>query len=317
MYKNTSINYINPYLLLFYKKILDFYSRNMYTNKQISLESELLLLFYDKIRKGVLLMNKKLLSLVGAGLLAVSALIAGCGGQSANDDKVLKVATTADFAPFEFQGEQDGQEQYQGFDMDLIRAIGKEMGMKVEIQNSSFDGLIPSLETNKVDAVISGMSINPEREAKVSFSDPYYTSGLTIIVNKDNNTIHGLKDLEGKRIAVQIGTTGATEAAKIKDAKLSVLDVSSNTFLELKAGNVDAVINDRPVNDYYIATTKDDTVKQVGPVLSSEQYGIAMKKGNTELVKKVNEALKKLHENGEYNKIYEKWFGKTPENPQN
>lgn len=254
-------------------------------------------------------MNKKLLSLLGAGLLAVSTFIAGCGGQ-ADNEKVLKVGTAADFAPFEFKGEK---EEYQGFDMDLIRAIGKEMGMKVEIQNSRFDGLIPSLETNKIDVAISGMTINPERQKKVEFSDPYYTSGLTIVVKKDNTTIHDLKDLEGKSIAVQIGTSSAAKAATIPGAKITTLDASSNTFLELKGGKVEAIINDRPVNDYYMATTKDNDLKQVGPVLESEQYGIAMKKGNTELAQKVNEALKKLHENGEYNKLYEKWFGKAPE----
>ena len=255
---------------------------------------------------------KKILLLCMA-LIGSLLLVAGCGGNTASKDsgsdkaKVLKVATNADFAPFEFQG-ADGKE-YQGFDMDLIRALGKEMGMQVKIDNISFDGLIPALQTGNIDVAISGMSINDDRKKKVAFSDPYYEAGLTIMVKADNNNIKSFKDLQGKKIAVQIGTTSATEAKKIPNAEVKELNSSADTFLELKAGNVDAVINDKPVNDYYKVKNSDDSVKRIGEKLTSENYGIAMNKDNTELVKNLNEALRKLKANGEYNKIYKKWFG--------
>lgn len=254
---------------------------------------------------------KKILCVLTAAFMAVS-LLAGCGGEKKEADgkgkaemKVLRAAASVDFAPFEFQDET--KKEYQGFDMDLIRAIGKEMGVKVEISNITFDGLIPALEAGNIDAIISGMTINDTRKKKVIFSDPYYESGLTMVVTNDNNTIRTFKDLEGKKVAVQIGTTSAAECRKIKDTKVVELDTPSICFMELKAGNVDAVVNDRPVNDYFISQGFDG-VKALPERLTAENYGIAMSKNNPELQKKVNAALKKLKDNGEYQKIFDKWF---------
>ncbi len=256
-------------------------------------------------------MSKKILLLCMAALLAVTVLAAGCGSTqkdaASSAEKVLRVGTTADFAPFEFQ-DADGKE-YQGFDMDLIRALGKEMGYKVEIQNLNFDGLIPSLETGNVDVVVSGMSINEERKAKVLFSEPYYKSGLTIVVKKDNEAIQAFKDLSGKKVAVQIGTTSAGEVRKLANVEVKEFNSSADTFMELRAGGVDAVVNDRPVNDYYIMKSGETGVRSLDELLSSEDYGIAMDKKNTELQTKLNAALEKLKQNGEYDKIYAKWFG--------
>ncbi len=199
-------------------------------------------------------------------------------------EKVLRVGSSVDFAPFEFQ-DVDGKE-YEGFDMELIRAIGKEMGYKVEVQNISFDGLIPSLEADNIDAIITGMSITDERKEKVLFSQPYYQSGLTIVVKKDNSSVKSFKDLEGKKIAVQIGTTGATEAKKIANAEVKEFNSSADTFMELKAGGVDAVVNDRPVNDYYIVKSGETGAITLDDLLTAEDYGIAMSKKNPELAKK-------------------------------
>ena len=256
-------------------------------------------------------MSKKFLMLCLLSLFALTAVFAGCGDAkkeaAGSGEKVLRVGSSADFAPFEFQ-DVEGKE-YAGFDMDLVRAVGKEMGYKVEIQNINFDGLIPSLETGNIDAIISGMSITDERKNKVVFSKPYYQSGLTIVVKGDNQAIQSFSDLAGKKIAVQIGTTGATEAKKIPNAEVKEFNSSADTFIELKAGGVDAVVNDRPVNDYYIVKSNEKNVKSLPDVLSAEDYGIALSKKNAELAKKVDAALDKLKENGEYNKIYEKWFG--------
>lgn len=256
-------------------------------------------------------MSKKFLMLCLLSLFALTSVFAGCGDAkkeaAGSGEKVLRVGSSADFAPFEFQ-DVEGKE-YAGFDMDLIRAVGKEMGYKVEIQNINFDGLIPSLETGNIDAIISGMSITDERKNKVVFSKPYYQSGLTIVVKGDNQAIQSFSDLAGKKIAVQIGTTGATEAKKIPNAEVKEFNSSADTFIELKAGGVDAVVNDRPVNDYYIVKSNEKNVKSLPDVLSAEDYGIALSKKNAELAKKVDAALDKLKENGEYNKIYEKWFG--------
>lgn len=255
---------------------------------------------------------RKSLWLCMLGLFSVLLLAGGCGGEkkeaAKEAPKALNVGCTADFAPFEFQ-DVSGKE-YSGFDMDLIWAVGKEMGREVKIQNISFDGLVPALDAGNVDVVISGMTITEERKQKVAFSKPYYQSGLTVVVKKDNNAIQGFKDLEGKSVAVQIGTTGANEARKIKDAKVKEFNSSADTFIELRAGGVDAVVNDRPVNDYYLVQSGDQGAKVLKEVLTAEDYGIAVHKKNEALVKEIDAALDKVRASGEYDKIYEKWFGK-------
>ncbi|WIW70367.1 basic amino acid ABC transporter substrate-binding protein [Anaerosinus gibii] len=254
-------------------------------------------------------MSRKLISLLMLSVFVVMALVTGCGSDTKKSDaKVLRIGTNADFAPFEFQ-DVDGKE-YVGFDMDLARAIAKEMGYQADIQNVNFDGLIPALEAGNIDMIISGMTVTEERKQKVAFSKPYYQSGLTFVVRNDNDTIKSFKDLEGKTIAVQIGTTGANKAREIKDATVKEFNSSADTFLELKAGGVDAVVNDRPVNDYFLAQGGTKDAKTFPEILTAEDYGIAISKKNPELAKQIDEALEKLQANGEYDKIFEKWFGK-------
>lgn len=255
-------------------------------------------------------MSRKLIALFMLGVLILSVGLVGCGSNSANTSsaKVLKIGAEMTFPPFEFQ--EEGSKEYVGFDMDLAKAIAKQMGYELQVQNVGFDGLIPALEAGNIDMIVSGMSITPERAKKVAFSKPYYKSGLSIVVKADNTTIKSFKDLEGKKIAVQIGTTGAEEARKIKDATVREYNSNSEAYMELKAGGVDAVVNDLPVNEYYLTKSGDKNAKLVGDIMNSEDYGMAMTKKNTELTGKVNAALDELKKNGEYDKIYMKWFGK-------
>ena len=233
---------------------------------------------------------KKYLLMAMAVLAALSLMVAGCGGKEeakkAEPAKVLRVGTEPTFAPFEFQ--KEGSKEYTGFDMDLIRAIGKQMGYKVEIMNMGFDALIPALS-----------------------SAPYYRSGLVVMVQKNNDTIKGIEDLVGKRIAVQIGTTGAAKAESVKDAKVTAFNTNTEAAMDLKNGGVDAVINDSPVVGYYLAQGGSADAKTVGDVLEAEEYGIAVKKGNDKLAAEIDKALAELKKNGEYDKIYKTWFGEV------
>ena len=127
-----------------------------------------------------------------------NACIAGCRlwrftGSSQETEKVLRVGTEPAFAPFEFQ--KEGSDEFTGFDMDLIRAIGTKLGYKVEISSMGFDALIPALNSGNIDVAIAGMSITDERKKVVVFSDPYYTSGLIVMVKKDDDTIQGFSEL--------------------------------------------------------------------------------------------------------------------------
>ena len=257
---------------------------------------------------------KKLLILMMTVICAVAMLAAGCGGdkkeaKKAEPAKVLRVGTEPTFAPFEFQ--KEGSKDYDGFDMDLARAIGKQMGAKVEIVNMGFDALIPALNANNIDLIAAGMSITDERKKAITFSEPYYTSGLIIMVNKDNKEVKSVKDLEGKRIAVQIGTTGEKKARSIKNAKVTAFNTNTEAAMELKNKGVDAVINDSPVVGYYLAQGGNKTAMTVGEVMEAEQYGLAVKKGNDKLAADVNKALAELKKNGEYDKFYKTWFGEV------
>jgi len=255
--------------------------------------------------------SKKIIALIVLGMFVLAIGLAGCGQQAAAPTKkVLKVGADAAFAPFEFQDEKS--KEYVGFDIDLMKAIGKQMGYEIQFQNMGFDGLIPALEAGNIDVIASGMTITEERLKKVNLSKPYYKSGLTIVVKSDNAAIKGFKDLEGKRIAAQIGTTGAEEAKKIKDSKVREFNSAPEAFMELKAGGVDAVINDKPVNDFYLVQTGSKDAKVVGEPLTAEDYGLAVAKKNTELTDKINKALDEIKKNGEYEKIYVKWFGVKP-----
>ena len=251
---------------------------------------------------------KKVFMLLMAMVMVV--MMAGCGvgeKKAAQAPKVLKVGTEPTFAPFEFQ--KEGSKEFDGFDMDLIRAIGKQLNMKVEILNMGFDALIPAINAGNIDLAIAGMSITPDRQKAVDMSDPYYVSGLVVVVGKDNAAVKSVNDLGNKGIAVQIGTTGAERAAKVPGAKVKNFNTNAEVFLELKNKGVDAVIIDKPVAEYFLATGGGkDFAKIVGDTMEAESYGISLKK-NSPLTKEINKALLDLKKNGEYDKLYAKWFG--------
>lgn len=239
------------------------------------------------------------------------ALLVGCGSDSPSNSpagKVLRVGAETTFPPFEFA---DDKGNYAGFDLDLIHAIADEMGYTVEFKSMGFDALIPALNSGQIDTIISAMSITDERKQTVLFSDPYYRSGVAIVVRKDNQDVNGKEDLIGKTIACQIGNTGAILAADIANTKVINFDGANQAFLQLKNGGADAVMIDLPVAQDYMKKDVDQSFKVVGDVLEAEDYGIAVTKKNTELMNQINSSLKTLKKNGKYDEIYQKWFGKA------
>ncbi len=254
---------------------------------------------------------KKVMVLLCALMMLIGA--AGCGSTSTNstgkttDKKELVVGTEPSFAPFEFPDKQSGE--LTGFDIELIRALGKRAGYeKVTIKGMGFDALIPALDTGNIDVAIAGMSITDARKQKVNFTDPYYESGLMTIVRKDNDSIKGLDDLKGKTIAVQLGTTGAEAAGKIQGATVKTFDTSDTACLELKNGGADAVISDLPVLQYFLKQGGNAYAKPVGEPKKSDLYGIATARKNKGLCDKLNKALQDMKKDGEYQKLYDKWF---------
>ena len=252
---------------------------------------------------------KKIAALLGAFTIASSLFIAGCGN-TGTSQKTWRVGTDATYAPFGFKDQQTGD--LAGFDIDIIKAIAKEEGLKVEVQNLNFDALLPALQTNTLDVAISDMTISEERAKQVDFSNSYYIAGSGLVVNLANTDIKAFSDLPGKRIGVSIGSTGSEIASKIPNAQIREFNNIVDAFLELQNGGVDVVINDTPVNEYYVNTKGKGIAKVVGEDYEAAPLGIAVKKGNTELLKKINDGLGKIKANGEYAKIYKKWFDKEP-----
>lgn len=244
---------------------------------------------------------------MAVGLLAAGVLSA-CGGGGEGGSDTWTVGTEPGFPPFESMSESG---EIVGFDIDLMTEIGERSGKTVEFNSLPFDSLISALQGGSIDAAISGMTITPERAETVDFSDPYFEAGLAIAVAEDDNELKTLADLEGKRIAVQIGTTGADTAEGVEGATITTFESAPLALLELSNGNVDAVINDAPATLEAISTGNIPGIKVVGELLTEESYGIAMPKGS-ENVTLVNSALAEMREDGTYDTIYEKWFGSAP-----
>ncbi len=251
---------------------------------------------------------KKVLVFLMMAVMACSMLLAGCGSddkKSADSAKVLRVGTEPAFAPFEFP--KEGSKELTGFDIELVQALGKHMGYKVQIEGMGFDALIPALQAGNIDAAIAGMTITDERKKVVTFTDSYYTSGLMIMVRKDSN-VKNIDDLKGKTIACQIGTTGENKSRTVEGATVKAFNTQDEAALELKNGGCDALIGDAPVIEYYMTKAGKDFAKTVGEKMEAEPYGIAVKK-DSKLAGDLNKALAELKKNGEYDKLYTKWFG--------
>jgi len=245
-----------------------------------------------------------------AGVIMSAAVL---GGMSANAfaERLIKVATEPTFPPFEFVNTQTGE--VSGFEMDLVRAVGKELGAKIEFQVLSF-AIIPAMLSGTVEMGAAGFSITEERKKRVLYSDTFYTSGLSLVTTKAKaGAVKSMKDLEGKTIGVQIGTTSHNAAKKVKGAKIVTFNTAGEAILDLSIGGSDAVINDRPVTAY-IMTQQPKLGAQLvhqPETYSADDFAFVFRKDQSALKDEVNAALAKLKSNGEYDKIYNKWFGKN------
>jgi polar amino acid transport system substrate-binding protein len=221
----------------------------------------------------------------------------------------LLAGSDTEFPPFEFI---EGDE-VKGFDVDLLTAIGDKMGLEVVFMTEIFDTLIPTLKAGgKFDVIASGMTIKPERQLEIDFSDPYYDSNQSLVMAK-GSAYAGPEDLTGKRIGVQSGTTGEAWAKEnIEDATLVPFNSATDAFAALQAGNVDAVVNDLPVSAELLKED-DRGMEIVAQIPTGEQYGFGVSKDNPELLAAINDALAELKADGTYNEIYQKWFGVAPE----
>ena len=225
----------------------------------------------------------------------------------------LQVASDIPYAPFEFT--EPGSTEAIGFDVDLVKAIAATPGIgitDVEFIKQPFDTIIVSIAQGRFDMSASSFSITPERAKQIDFSDGYFTATQSVMV-KTGSDIQGIDDLEGRRIGVQRGTTGADLAATVKGAEVLRYEIIDDAFNALAADRVDAVINDYAVSAYAAERRDDFEIVDRNPTV--ENYGLVFPKDNPALRDAFNAGLAEIRANGTYDEIYRQWFGEDPPAP--
>lgn len=240
--------------------------------------------------------------------------VGGCGKKAEEGtlhriqrERAIRVGTDATYPPFESVSSQS--KEVAGFDVDVMRAIGERLGARVEFLVVPFDGILPALVSGKYDAVISALTITDERAREVLFSDPYYAAGQSIVI-KSGSVIRSVEDLAGRRIGVQLGTTGEREAQKIQKADVVSFDAIGAAFIDLASGRLDAVIADTPTATLF--ANDHPEIALVGTPITRESYGIAMRKGDIDLKQAVDSALHALDHEGTIRSLREKWKLPSP-----
>ncbi len=227
------------------------------------------------------------------------ALFAWTGCSEKKD--LIVMGTNAAFPPFEYIGGNSGDEVV-GFDVEIAKEIARDLNKELKIEDMEFDTLLTALNTDKIDFVIAGMTINPKRAESVNFSDPYYEATQAVVVKKGQSLVGNIDDLKGKKISVQLGTTGNDMASKYTDEKnISAFNSGFEAVMELKNGKVDCLIIDRQPALNFIKQNPELEILSFD--FEPEYYGIAIKKGNQDLLDSVNKTLKRLKTSGEYNEF--------------
>lgn len=254
------------------------------------------------------------------GLLATSLVALGVlGVASCGKDKLI-VATNAEFPPFEFDGDQ-------GFDMDLIREFGEYVGKEIEIKDVEFDAALLAVQNGQADIAIAGLTVNESRKQVLSFSNPYYSSNQVVSTKTGSDlasTISSLTSiedichaLEGKKIGCQRGTTGQYfiqgdadwEFEGIKDADVRDYDNGGLAMKDLNDGKIDAVILDEAPTNSIVSSKYENLISVSNVTLTQEEYAIAVKLGNQELVDQLNEFINHVKQNGKFDALIKKYFG--------
>ena len=224
----------------------------------------------------------------------------------ASDLGTVTIGTNAEYPPFEFVDE-DGN--ISGFDIELMEAIAAEAGFDYEFVNTRWDGIFVALASGEFDAVISAATITAERAEMVNFSDPYFNAGQRLAVHADETEITGPEDLTGKKVGVQLGTTGDIWLTDNTEAEVVRYDENTLAFQALANGDVDAVMADGPTAVDIIKANPEMDLTILDGVYTDEEYGIAVNKERDDVLAAINDGLAAVRESGEYDQIYDAYFG--------
>ncbi|MDI6601240.1 MAG: ABC transporter substrate-binding protein [Thermoanaerobacteraceae bacterium] len=275
-------------------------------------------------------MYKKLI-LILIGILIISMALSGCSSsqntgavqtqnssqqstQAQSDGSLERVKKAGkivigvddNFPPMEYR---DDKGELIGFDVDLSKEIEKALGVKMEWMPTDWNGVILALNSKKFDMILSSMSMTEERAKSVNFTDPYLYGAQMIVVRGDNKDINGSKDLQGKIVGVQLGSTSEEAARKIEGIKeIKTYSQYPEAFADLTIGRTDAVVVDGMVGGYFL-TKNPGNYRILDEELVKEPVGIAFRKEDVELRNAVNDVINELKANGKLKELSMKWFG--------
>ncbi|GGU77167.1 ABC transporter [Pseudomonas laurentiana] len=272
---------------------------------------------HNKIRAfllGDLVMMKKYLSMLLAGVAALAAVATAQAG--AIDDAVkrgtLRVGMDPTYMPFEMTNKRG---EIIGFEVDLLKAMAKAMGVKLELVSTSYDGIIPALLTDKFDMIGSGMTLTQERNLRLNFSEPFIVVGQTLLIRKElADKVKSYKDLntDEYRITSKVGTTGEMVAKKlIGKAKYHGYDNEQEAVMDVVNGKADAFIYDAPYNVVAVNKAGAGKLLFLDEPFTYEPLAFGLKKGDYDSINWINNYLHQIHNDGTYKRIHDKWFKDT------
>ena len=257
-------------------------------------------------------MRKNLLTILAVfGLAVMVFAISGCKKESEAaaepEARTYVFASDVAYPPLEFV---DDEGEVVGFDIDLMAAIAEEAGFEYEIRNTAWDGIFAGLANGSYDGVISAVTITDERKAAMDFSEPYINAGQILVVRADYSGGDQLEDFVGKSIGVQQGTTGDFAVEAIEGIKRKAFDENGLAIEDLVNGNLDAVVCDSTTAVDYVVMNPayEGKLKVIGEPFTEEYYGIAVQKGDTELLNLINEGLAAVEASGKQEELVNKWF---------
>src|SRR5450432_1567400 len=254
--------------------------------------------------------------------VALACVLAACGKQDSGTAapsasasaaaRAYVVGTDAAYAPFESQNEKG---EIVGFDIDVVRAVAARAGIEVKFVNTPWEGIFNALKQGDRDLLVSSITITDERKQSMDFSDPYFDAHQLIAVKADSKIAH-FEDLKSLKVGVQTGTTGDETISKLQgknSADIKRFESTPLALKELETGGIDAVVADNGVVVNYVKNNSGNKFKTVNdPAFLPEQYGIAVRKGNAELLAKLNQGLAAIKADGSYERIYATYLG-TPD----
>jgi len=252
------------------------------------------------------LLNASLALLLGAGLL--SQAFAGEQLKTIQEKGVINVGLEGTYPPFSFQDENG---KLTGFEVELSELLAKELGVKAKVQPTKWDGILAALESKRLDVVINQVTISEERKKKYDFSEPYTISGIQALILKkkaEQLNIHKAADLAGKKVGVGLGTNYEQWVKQdVPQADVRTYEDDPSKFADLRNGRIDAILIDRLAALEYAQKAKDTEL--AGDAFSRLESGVALRKGEPELLEAINKALDKLKADGTLAKLSEKYFG--------